>query len=65
MRDNQLGELPVYLRVPPYAVALATGFSRDVRGIGHFGAGDLELTIQSTGNIEKAKSLFDAEYQQG
>jgi predicted transport protein len=62
---NQLGKLLVYVRVSPDAVALEPGFSRDVRGIGHFGTGDLELTIQSAADIEKAKPLFEAAYQQG
>jgi len=62
---NQLGKLLVYLRVSPDTLALEPGFSRDVRGIGHFGTGDLELTIQSAGDIEKAKPLLDAAYQQG
>jgi predicted transport protein len=62
---NQLGKLLVYLRVSPDTLALEPGFSRDVRGIGHFGTGDLELTIQSAADIEKAKPLFDAAYQQG
>lgn len=62
---NQLGKLLVYLRVNPDTLALEPGFSRDVRGIGHFGTGDLELTIHSAADIEKAKPLFDAAYQQG
>ncbi|MBW6523279.1 DUF91 domain-containing protein [Sphingomonas sp. RHCKR47] len=62
---NQLGKLLVYLRVSPDSVALEPGFSRDVRGIGHFGTGDLEVTLQSAADIEKAKPLFEAAYQQG
>jgi predicted transport protein len=62
---NQLGKLLIYLRVSPDSVALEPGFSRDVRGIGHFGTGDLELTIQSAADIERAKPLFEAAYQQG
>jgi len=62
---NQLGKLLIYLRASPDTVALEPGFSRDVRGIGHFGTGDLELTIQSAADIEKAKPLLDAAYQQG
>ncbi len=62
---NQLGKLLVYLRVNPDTIALESGFSRDVRGIGHYGTGDLELTIQSTADIEKAKPFFEAAYQQG
>lgn len=62
---NQLGKLLVYLRVNPETITLEPAFSRDVRGIGHFGTGDLELTIQSAADIEKAKPLFEAAYQQG
>jgi predicted transport protein len=62
---NQLGKLLVYLRVNPDTVALEPGFSRDVRSIGHYGTGDLELTIQSAADIEKAKPLFEVAYQQG
>lgn len=62
---NQLGKLLVYLRVNPDTISLESGFSRDVRGIGHYGTGDLELTIQSTADIEKAKPFFEAAYQQG
>jgi len=62
---NQLGKLLIYLRVNPDTVVLEPGFARDVRGIGHFGTGDLELTIQSASDIEKSKALFEAAYQQG
>lgn len=62
---NQLGKLLVFVRVNPDTVALEAGFTRDVRGIGHFGTGDLEITIQSIADLEKAKPLFDAAYQNG
>lgn len=62
---NQLGKLLVYVRINPDAVSLEPGFTRDVRGIGHFGTGDLEITIQSMKDFEKAKPLFDAAYQNG
>ena len=60
---NQLGKLLVYVRLDPETVTIEPGFTRDVRGIGHFGTGDLEITIQSTADLEKAKSMFDAAYQ--
>lgn len=62
---NQLGKLLIFLRINPDAVVLEPGFTRDVRGIGHFGTGDLEVTIQSMADLEKAKPLFDAAYQNG
>jgi predicted transport protein len=60
---NQVGKLLVYVRVNPDSVSIEPGFTRDVRGIGHYGTGDLEITIQSTEDVEKAKPLFDAGYQ--
>jgi predicted transport protein len=36
-----------------------------MREINHFGTGDLEITIQSMADLEKAKPLFDAAYQNG
>lgn len=62
---NQIGKLLVFVRVNPDTVVLDPGFTRDVRGIGHFGTGDLEITIQSMADLEKAKPLFDAAYQNG
>lgn len=60
---NQIGKLLVYVRIDPDTVTIEPGFTRDVRGIGHFGTGDLELTIQSMADLEKAKPLLDAAYQ--
>ncbi|MEV4555759.1 DUF5655 domain-containing protein [Kitasatospora sp. NPDC049285] len=54
----------VYLRVDPGTVALEEGFTRDVRGIGHLGTGDLEVRIRSAADLERATPLiqqaFDA-----
>lgn len=60
---NQVGKLLVFVRVDPDTVGIEPGFTRDVRGIGHFGTGDLEITIQSMDDVAKAKPLFDAAYQ--
>lgn len=62
---NQIGKLLVFVRINPDAVTLEPGFTRDVREIGHFGTGDLEITIQSVADLEKAKPLFDTAYQNG
>ncbi|WP_245936181.1 DUF5655 domain-containing protein [Streptomyces cahuitamycinicus] len=48
----------VYLRVDPDTVALEEGFSRDMRGIGHLGTGDLEVRISSAACLEKAGPLI-------
>jgi predicted transport protein len=48
----------VYLKVDPGTVALEEGFSRDMRGIGHLGTGDLEVRIISAADLEKAGPLI-------
>ncbi|MEU0626864.1 DUF5655 domain-containing protein [Streptomyces sp. NPDC005989] len=48
----------VYLKVDPDAVELEEGFSRDMRGIGHLGTGDLEVRIASAADLEKAGPLI-------
>jgi len=48
----------VYLRLDPDTVELEEGFSRDMRGIGHLGTGDLELRISSAATLEKAGPLI-------
>jgi predicted transport protein len=60
---NQAGKVLVFLRVNPHTAELVPGFSRDVRNIGHFGTGDLELTLQLLDDFEKAKPLFDLALQ--
>jgi predicted transport protein len=59
----QTGKVLVYLKVNPDSVELEEGFTRDVRKIGHFGTGDLEVTISGESDLEKAKPLFDASYE--
>ncbi len=61
---NQLGKILVYVKVDPDTVDLQAGFTRDVRKIGHFGTGDLEITIANDADFEKAKPLFDRAYNE-
>ncbi|MDG2518095.1 endonuclease NucS domain-containing protein [Lysobacter soli] len=55
----------VMLKVDPDTVALEDGFSRDVRQIGHWGTGDLELTVRTMADLDKSKSLLDRSYHEG
>ncbi|MFJ6381364.1 hypothetical protein ACIQI7_15395 [Kitasatospora sp. NPDC092039] len=50
--------LLVYLRLDPDTVELEEGFTRDVRGIGHLGTGDLKVRIASSADVEKAVPLI-------
>ncbi|MBN1122215.1 MAG: DUF91 domain-containing protein [Anaerolineae bacterium] len=56
-------ELLVFVKVNPDDVELEEGFTRDVRQIGHFGTGDLEIRISSHADLERAKPLIIASYE--
>ncbi len=62
---NQADKILVFVKVDPSTVTLEPGFSRDVRKIGHYGTGDLELTIHSATDFDKAKPLFERAYNEG
>ncbi|MBN2045127.1 MAG: hypothetical protein JW757_08925 [Anaerolineales bacterium] len=41
------GEILVFVKIDPNSIELEEGFTRDVRSIGHFGTGDLEIRIKT------------------
>jgi predicted transport protein len=61
----QKGIVLVYVKVNPDEVDLvSTGnLLRDVRAVGHFGTGDLEITIRNVNDFELAKSLLERSYE--
>jgi predicted transport protein len=59
------GALIVFLKVDPDSVELDDGFTRDVREIGHYGTGDLEVVITDRDDLERAKPLILRSYEGG
>lgn len=57
------GRILVYVRVNPAEVVLEPGFTRDVTNKGHFGTGDLEITLSKSEDLEKAKLLIQKSYE--
>lgn len=55
--------LLVYLKIDPDTIELEKGFTRDVRTIGHFGTGDLEVVIGSMADFDNAKPLLERSYE--
>jgi predicted transport protein len=53
----------LYLNLDPGEVELEEGFSRDVRNVGHWGTGNLEVRISSMEDFEKAKPLIAKSYE--
>ena len=53
----------IYLKVDPDTINLEAGFTRDVRKIGHFGTGDLEVVIRTDDDLSRAMPLLETSYQ--
>ena len=60
----QSKRLQLYLKLNPDSVELVEDFSRDVRTIGHWGTGDLELSLRTPADLERAKHLIERSYQE-
>lgn len=58
----QLGVVTLYVKVDPDTVELEDGFTRDLRQVGHWGTGDLGISIRNRDDLDKAKSLVERSY---
>lgn len=53
----------VFVKHPDPASVAEKGFARDVTTIGHYGTGNLELTLTSKADIEKVRHLIEQSYE--
>lgn len=60
---TQTRKLLVYIKHPAPASVVEKGFARDVTTIGHFGTGNLEITLSSKADVEKARYLIEQSYE--
>lgn len=60
---TQTENIVVYAKVDPTSIVLEPGFTRDVRTIGHFGTGELEITIKNDTDLERVKPLLLQSYE--
>jgi predicted transport protein len=58
----QARHITVYVKINPDSITLEPGFTRDVRNIGHYGTGDLEIIIKSGADLKKAEELISRSY---
>ncbi len=56
-------KINVFARLDQGSVELTPGFTRDVRKIGHYGTGDLEIVIDSDADLEQAFPLLARSYE--
>jgi len=59
----QSQKLYVYVKLNPDEVNLEEDFTRDVRNVGHYGTGDLEITIRNKEDLAKAEPLILRSYE--
>lgn len=52
----------LFVKVDPDSIPLEDGFTRDVRNIGHFGTGSLEITIRTSEDLQKALPWIQQSY---
>lgn len=57
-------QIILFLKLNPETVTLERGFTRDMRGVGHYGTGDLQVTIKNATDFEKAKPLIERTYSE-
>jgi predicted transport protein len=60
----QNNKIVVFVKADFDAVKLEEGFTRDVRKIGHYGTGDLEISIGSDEDLERARPLIVRSYEE-
>lgn len=61
--EIQKQKILLFLKLDPKLVKGPSSIVRDVTNIGHFGTGDLEVTIKSMSDLEIAKSLIRTAYE--
>jgi len=57
------GCLTAFVKLDPKKTPLEAGFTRDVSKVGHYGTGDLEISLRSREDFDKAKVLFQKSYE--
>lgn len=60
----QTGQIVVFVKSNFVNFHEEPGFTRDVRNIGHFATGDLEITLSHDDDLERAKPLIEKSYEE-
>lgn len=61
--EFQTQRLLLFLKLNPKESSGPPGIARDVTGIGHYGTGDLEITLRSLDDLEAAKPFIEIAYR--
>lgn len=63
--EVQKKQILLHLSLDPDSVVLEEGFTRDMRLVGHFGTGDLDVSVKTLDDVERAKPLIERAYLEG
>lgn len=61
--EVQKRKILLFLKLDPGSISELPSISRDVSNIGHFGTGDLEITLTSQTDLETGKPFIEMAYQ--
>jgi predicted transport protein len=61
--EVQKQKLLLFLKLDPKKVPGPKGLARDVSDVGHFGTGDLEVTVRTAADLEAAKPYLTKAYE--
>jgi predicted transport protein len=57
-------KIVVFVKIDPATVPIEPGFTRDVSNVGHFGTGDLEITLTKPEDLQRAIPLIKRSYEE-
>lgn len=57
------GIILMYVRIDTTDIVWEPGFSKDMTHIGHYGTGNVALTLRNKKDLEKAKAFIEASYE--
>jgi predicted transport protein len=61
--EVQKRKIYLFLKLDPKKVRVEPGFIRNVSEIGHYGTGDIEVTLTSLKDLERARPLIQQAYE--
>ena len=53
----------LYVKLDPKSVVVTNNIARDVTKIGHYGTGNLELSVRTSEDLDIAKPFLEQAYQ--
>lgn len=57
-------QILLFLKLDPETIVLEEGFTKNMKNIGHYGTGDLQIIIKDEDDFKKAQSLLERAYNE-